>query len=62
MIDQSTVDKSMELFRLKLEFLMDYKLLVGGIIINSATIPRTDGKKKKKINVNARSSRFRTGI
>ena len=46
MIDQSTVDKSMEGFLGLVEFLMDYKCWLWGHYHAFRDYPRTDGKKK----------------
>ena len=46
MIDQSTVDKSMEQFLDYVEFLMDYDCWLWGHYHKFRDYPRTDGKKK----------------
>lgn len=46
MIDQSTVDKSMERYLGQIEFLLDYKCWLWGHYHKFRDYPRTDGKKK----------------
>ena len=46
MVDQSTVDKSMERFLGQVEFLMDYDCWLWGHYHKFRDYPRTDGKKK----------------